>query len=145
MALNRLIGPNCTPYVPIYNMIVLSRNIRIRHYYFNSCASLMASSRRTVSFSSVHPLFSESFAKDTIKTDNACVLKSKSQDSQNEEEARNPDDIERILGDDETLNKRLLSLRGSLRRRGSSSRVSRLDDKEGCFYFFIPQVLFLLL
>ena len=130
----------CTPY-----MIVLSRNIRKRHYHNNVCASLMASSRRTVSFSSVHPLFSESFAKDTIKTDNACVLKSKSQDSQNEEEARNPDDIERILGDDETLNKRLLSLRGSLRRRGSSSRVSRLDDKEGCFYFFIPQVLFLVL
>merc|ERR1719500_576740 len=87
----------------------------------------MASSRRTVSFSSVHPLFSESFAKDTIKTDNACVQKSTSQDSQNEEEARNPDDIERILGDDETLNKRLLSLRGSLRRRGSSSRVSSLE------------------
>ena len=126
MTLNRLIGPNCTPYVPIYNMIVLSRNIRIRHYYFNSCASLMASSRRTVSFSSVHPLFSESFAKDTIKTDNACVQKSKSQDSPNEEEeSRNPDDIERILSDDETLNKRLLSLRGSLRRRGSGSRVSR--------------------
>ena len=85
----------------------------------------MASSRRTVSFSSVHPLLSETFAKDTIKTDNACVQKSKSQDSQIEEESRNPEDIERILSNDETLNKRLLSLRGSLRRRGS--RTSRFD------------------
>ena len=82
----------------------------------------MASSRRTVSFSSVHP-FSETFDNATVKTDDDGE-NSKSQDLENEEE-RNPEDIERILSDDETLNKRLLSLRGSLKRKGSGSRVSR--------------------
>ena len=82
----------------------------------------MASSRRTVSFSSVHP-FSEPFDNATVKTDDDGE-NSKSQNLENEEE-RNPEDIERILSDDETLNKRLLSLRGSLKRKGSGSRVSR--------------------
>ena len=83
----------------------------------------MASSRRTVSFSSVHP-FSEAFDNASVKT-NDNGENSKSQDLENEEEERNPEDIERILSDDETLNKRLLSLRGSLKRKGSGSRVSR--------------------
>ena len=88
----------------------------------------MASSRRTVSFSSEHPCFSETFDNATVKTHGDAGENSKSQDLKNEEEERNPEDIERILSDDETLNKRLLSLRGSLKRRGSASRVSRFVD-----------------
>ena len=86
----------------------------------------MASSRRTVSFSSVHP-FSETFVNATGKTVDDGE-NSQSQDLKSEEDERNPEDIERILSDDETLNKRLLSLRGSLKRKGSGSRVSRFVD-----------------
>ena len=94
----------------------------------------MASSRRTVSFSAVHPCFS--FDNATDKTDNdgessnSQDLERNGEEQRNQEnsEIRKPEDIERMLSDDETLNKRLLSLRGSLKRRGSGSRVSRLVD-----------------
>ena len=86
-----------------------------------------------MSFSAVHPCFS--FDNSTDKTDNDGES-SNNQNSTNGEEQRNqedseirkPEDIERMLSDDETLNKRLLSLKGSLRRKGSGSRVSRLVD-----------------
>ena len=94
----------------------------------------MASSRRTVSFSAVHPCFS--FDNGTDKTDNdgessnsQNLSNGEEQRNQEDSEIRKPEDIERMLSDDETLNKRLLSLRGSLKRKGSGSRVSRLVDK----------------
>ena len=87
-----------------------------------------------MSFSAVHPCFS--FDNATDKTDNdgessnSQDLERNGEEQRNQEnsEIRKPEDIERMLSDDETLNKRLLSLRGSLKRKGSGSRVSRLVD-----------------
>ena len=116
------------------------------YYQIHSCKHLnkvivMASSRRTVSFSSEHPCFSE-IAEKVEKSESldetwAQVEREKVPNLKTEEEDKNSEEIERILNDDETLNRRLLSLRGSLKKRRSGSRESRCTfDTFATFYTF---------